>query len=590
MRKRIVAIYARVSTEHEAQLSALENQVQYYDNLLKQHPEWVLYQYYIDEGITGTSFKKRKRFLQMMEDAENGCFDLIITREVSRFARNTVDTLQQTRLLKKLGVEVYFTEDNIWTMNDEDGELRLTIMATLAQNESKKTSVRVKAGQMVSFQNGVAYGNGNILGYDKVGKEFVINPEQAKSVRMIFDMYLDGMGIRKIQFAMEAAGRITATGQTHWSCSNIGRILNNSFYCGIIVYRKQYVPDYLEQKKINNHDYVEKIVVEGTHERIISVEEFERVQQILSTKASSKNNKGARGKHVSNDVWCKKLKCSCGASFNRRVWRKIDDVPQYAYQCYKQINTGTVATRLKKGLSIEGICDVPMIPGWKLGAMADVIFQKFWSDREGVIKIANEMLEKHYADDCEVDFSDEIKDIQEKIAVLNKKFDNLVDMRMAGEITKEKFNEKKTYLDSELERLSTKLSSYQVEDVSDDEYRNKLEVLKYGLEQDVNFSTHSIPDEVIDVFVNQIIAYKDFFVWKLNLIDGDVKTEVHGKKNNATISLVEYPNVVPCGTGSAEQWRKIDYKYIYFMTLVVTSKDVQESMAPSCGIYQSEPI
>ena len=163
-RKRIVAIYARVSTEHEAQISALGNQVQYYDNLLAQHPEWELYDRYIDEGITGTSVKKRKNFMRMMKDASDGKFDLVITREVSRFARNTVDTLQQTRLLKKEGVEVYFTEDNIWTMNDEDGELRLTIMATLAQNESKKTSLRVKAGQMISFQNAVPYGNGNILG------------------------------------------------------------------------------------------------------------------------------------------------------------------------------------------------------------------------------------------------------------------------------------------------------------------------------------------------------------------------------------------------------------------------------------------
>ena len=171
MKERVVAIYARVSTEHEAQISALENQVQYYDDLFRYHPEWTLYKKYIDEGITGTSVHKRQSFLEMMEDAKNGAFDLIVTREVSRFARNTVDTLQQTRTLKKYGVEVYFTEDNIWTMNDDDGELRLTIMATLAQNESKKTSVRVKAGQKISFQNGVIYGNGNILGYDKVGKE-----------------------------------------------------------------------------------------------------------------------------------------------------------------------------------------------------------------------------------------------------------------------------------------------------------------------------------------------------------------------------------------------------------------------------------
>ena len=124
--------------------------------------------------------------MRMIKDAENGCFDLIITREVSRFARNTVDTLQETRNLKKIGVEVYFTEDNIWTFNDEDGELKLTIMATLAQNESKKTSQRVKAGQMISFQNGVFYGTGNILGYDKVGKDLIVNEEQAEIVRFIY--------------------------------------------------------------------------------------------------------------------------------------------------------------------------------------------------------------------------------------------------------------------------------------------------------------------------------------------------------------------------------------------------------------------
>ena len=159
---RRVAIYARVSTEHEAQISALSNQIQYYDDILKQHPDWELYDKYIDEGITGTSIHKRPNFLRMLEDAEKHRFDLIVTREVSRFARNTVDTLQQTRELKKMGVEVYFTEDNIWTFKDDDGELKLTIMATLAQNESKKISQRVKAGQKITFHNGVFYGTGNI--------------------------------------------------------------------------------------------------------------------------------------------------------------------------------------------------------------------------------------------------------------------------------------------------------------------------------------------------------------------------------------------------------------------------------------------
>ena len=135
---RKAAIYARVSTEHEAQIFALENQVQYYDELLQRHPDWELVDRYIDEGITGTSIHKRESFMRMLQDAKEKKFDLIITREVSRFARNTVDTLQQTRILKSYGVEVWFTEDNIRKMNNEGGELRLSILATLAQNESKK--------------------------------------------------------------------------------------------------------------------------------------------------------------------------------------------------------------------------------------------------------------------------------------------------------------------------------------------------------------------------------------------------------------------------------------------------------------------
>ena len=160
-----VAIYARVSTEHEAQINALQNQIQYYENILKEHPNWILYDRYIDKGITGTSINKRESFLQMMQDAKDNKFDLIITREVSRFARNTADTLQQVRILMNYNVGVYFTEDHICTLGtDDDWELKLSIMATLAQNESKKISTRVKAGQKISFENGVIYGNGNILG------------------------------------------------------------------------------------------------------------------------------------------------------------------------------------------------------------------------------------------------------------------------------------------------------------------------------------------------------------------------------------------------------------------------------------------
>lgn len=261
--KRDVAIYARVSTEHEAQLSALGNQLDWYKPILAARPDWTLTAQYIDEGITGTSAEKRPQFMKMVEDARQKKFNMIITREVSRFARNTVDTLQYTRLLKEYGVEVFFLNDNIKTF-DGDGELRLTIMATLAQDESRKTSIRVKAGQETSMQNGVFYGNGNILGYDRVGKEMVINPEQAKTVRMIYDMYLSGMGVTTIQYELEKAGRLTALGKERWFASYISKMLRNSFYCGIITYHKEYTPDFLKQKKIKNYgdlEYEDEIVI-----------------------------------------------------------------------------------------------------------------------------------------------------------------------------------------------------------------------------------------------------------------------------------------------------------------------------------------
>ena len=541
VKKRVVAIYARVSTEHEAQISALGNQIQYYDDLFEKHPEWELYDRYIDEGITGTSVKKRKNFMRMMQDASKNKFDLIVTREVSRFARNTVDTLQQTRILRREGVEVYFTEDNIWTMNDEDGELRLTIMATLAQNESKKTSVRVKAGQMISFKNGVLYGNGNILGYDRIGKEYVVNELQARTVRRIFDLYLDGNGVRKIQFVLEKEGHLTATGLTKWQPGNISRILRNPFYCGTIVYRKQFVPDFLEQKKINNFGEVDKVIVEGRHTPIVTKEQFEKVQQILSSKSESVHNKGCRGKKISKDVWCRKMKCECGSSYNRVTWHKSSEGPQYAYQCYSQIRTGSFKTRERKGLSTEGICVTKMVPRWKLEVMADIIFQKFWNDREGVLAIANEMLDNCYENEHDNEVLDRKRDLEDKMELWNRKYNNLLDMRMAGEIEKDRYDEKREQILKEQQHLKKQLEIIGGETgLSDDIYMDKVEILKYGLEQNFNFSTRHIPEEVIDAFIKEIIVCQDGFIWKLNLTpDDELKMQVDGRTNNYTVTQTE---------------------------------------------------
>ena len=390
--KKKVAVYARVSTEHESQINALSNQIQYYDEIIGKHKDWKLYDRYVDEGITGTSIKKRKNFMRMIEDAKKGKFDLIITREVSRFARNTVDTLQQTRELKKYGVEVYFTEDNIWTFNDDDGELRLSLMATLAQNESRKTSQRVKAGMSIAMQNGVYFGTGNILGYDKVGKEVVINKEQAEIVRFIFDEYLSGKGCTSIKYECEEKGYKTSTGLSKWSASYITRVLRNPFYCGTIIYRKQYGPSYLEQKHKRNYGEVENIIVEGKHEKIVSKEDFDKVQKMLDEKSIKIYKNKMKRIGVPKSIWTKKLLCQCGSSFHRRIYHKNAYETTYGYVCYRRKQYGGYEIRKKRGLDISDTCNIKMIAEWKLEKTYSILIKYIIENKTDIVKSINGMI------------------------------------------------------------------------------------------------------------------------------------------------------------------------------------------------------
>lgn len=541
-KQRKVAVYARVSTEHEAQLSALENQKDWYKPIIAQHPEWDIVRMYTDEGITGTSAQKRPQFMKMIEDAGDGEFDLILTREVARFARNTVDTLQYTRSLKAKGVEVFFINDNIKTF-DGDGELRLTIMATLAQDESRKTSIRVKCGQQTSMDNGVFYGNGNILGYDRVGKDMVINPEQAKTVRMIYDWYLDGVGIRAIKFRLEQAGRLTAMGKSNWHESNISKILQNSFYCGIITYHKEYTPDFLEQKKIRNFGEIELTKTRGTHEPIITEEEFERVQEMMAKRRKELPNTGAGkrrqiGEKQPGDVWTELLICECGHKFNRKVWHRVEDDVQYGYQCYSSIRTGTVTTRLRKGLPIDDVCKTPMIAGWKLQMMVKNIFREYLHNTAEVLALAEAMLERHIDDEePQTDNNRLIEQKQAEAEKLNKRLHSLIEMRADGEITRDIFKAKKQEIEDRLLAIQNELSQLQPQEeaIDDATHDEKIKILKFYLEQSVNpDAMDNIPEDVIRAFIVKVVVHENSFDWYLRFspdkppkslcIDGKRKT------------------------------------------------------------------
>ena len=543
---RKVAIYARVSTEHEAQISALENQVQYYDDILSRHADWTLVDRYIDEGITGTSIHKRESFMRMLNDAKEKKFDITVTREVSRLARNTVDTLQQTRTLKTYGVEVWFTEDNIWTMNDEDGELRLSIMATLAQNESKKISQRVKAGQMISFKNGVLYGNGNILGYDRVGDKLIVNKEQADTVKRIFELYLAGNGVRKIQDIMQQEGRKTATGLTRWQSGNINRVLRNPFYCGRIVYRKQYVPDYLVQKKINNDGAVDKVYVEGSHEKLISPEDFDRAQELREKHKSTKTDKNGKaiGQSPCKHIWGNKLVCTCGHAMNRRIAHKANDgTLSYIYQCYGQLRTGTPAGRLKKGLDIEGICDNSSFMEWKLEVQANFVFKKLLGNKDAIYKEAMAMAQ----DIAEVkaperDDKERLEANNRQIEKLNRQLANLVDMCADGDISREVFRSKKKKLEdqiSNLEKLNDECRQRVLELEDNGAKDRRIDSLSEFIKMTAYDARAKIPDTVIDNFVDQIVYDHGAFISYLNPAYGNevYKQEASDWKKNSICNL-----------------------------------------------------
>ena len=541
---RKVVFYARVSTDHEAQISALENQIDWYKPIMAAHPEWELVGQYIDEGVTGTSAEKREAFMQMIADAKQHQFDLIITREVSRFARNTVDTLQYTRELRRIGVEVFFLNDNIKTF-DGDGELRLTIMATLAQDESRKTSIRVKSGQKTSMEKGVIYGNGNILGYKRVGKEMIIDPEQAKTVRLIFDLYLAGDGLTKIKYILESKEIKTAMGKTSWSATVISNILKNTFYYGLITYRKAYVQDYLTQKRVKNNGEIEFIQVLGTHTPIVTKEEFDKVQEIMKKRTKVINDhtelRRVCGLNDSKYVWGKLLLCSCGCKFNRQRFSSFGRRQVYSYICNKRRKDGSFTKREKLGLPIDNVCTSPSISEARLEITASYIFNKVLKKKNDIINLATEIVSKHiYDQPIKTTNEEEIQSLNQELARVKKKYDILIELRTDGEIDKETFKkkakdleEKKINIQNRIDQINTSNNKKRTTN-----YNERTKLLKSKLSEYVAINADgNIPDSVVEAFFKRIIIYPDHQEWYLRVDSSSCESNDVLEIKNASILI-----------------------------------------------------
>ena len=396
-----VVFYARVSTEHEAQINAFDNQIEWYKTELLNHPEWELVNIYSDKGVTGTSVKKREGFMQMYADAHLGQFDKIVTRELSRFARNVEEAYEYQRKFEQLGVSILFLNDGIDTAKPENMTVSFAVMAALAQEESRKVSTRAKDGQKISRAKGVYYGNGNILGYDRYESKapgeryktvwYEINEEQTDTVRMIYDMYLSGMGLSLIKDELERRGRRTAQGKTNWHESNISKVLKNTFYYGVITYRKEYVDNYLQQKRRKNYDKEKFEYAEGRHTPIVTKEEFDRVQNIMAAR-SVPFQQSRKGKKPAIDEWAKLLKCSCGCNVTRAHYSGAGNSKKVAYLCRDVSRNGTPENRRKKGLPYEGYCNSQFVPRWKLEFMANHLFKDFLPETGAVVDLASQML------------------------------------------------------------------------------------------------------------------------------------------------------------------------------------------------------
>lgn len=333
-----VAGYCRVSTDSADQANSFASQQRYFREQIRNHPEWELYEIYADEGITGTSTRKRKEFNRMIRDAQDGKFRLILTKEVSRFSRNILDTISYTRQLREMGVGVLFFTDRINTL-DPEAEMLLSFLASLAQEESRRTSVRVVWGQTRQMERGVVFGP-SLLGYDVKDGILHINAEGAETVRLIFRKYaLEQKSTAEIARFLTERGCTTSRGNRNWQPSSVVKILRNEKYAGDLVQRKSCTPDYLTHVKRRNTGQLPMICLENHHEPIISRELWNLAQQRL--RQNNRHGDCQRG-HSNRYTFSGMIRCGeCGSNFQGRFRYRKDGTKVRRWSCSRSARQGT---------------------------------------------------------------------------------------------------------------------------------------------------------------------------------------------------------------------------------------------------------
>ena len=435
---RKVAAYARVSTNTDEQYTSYEAQVNYYMKFIQERPDWKYVNVYADEGITGTNTRRRVEFNKMISDAVGGQIDLIITKSISRFARNTLDTISYVRKLKDKGVEVYFEKENLWTL-DPKSELILTIMASIAQEESRSISQNVTWGKRVSFQSGkVSFAYKSFLGYRKENDKLVIDEDEAMIVKMIYRMFLvEGKSASGIASHLTSLHIKTPTGKsTKWTQNTIDSILRNEKYKGDALLQKKYTINYLSHILVKNTGQIPQYYVENNHPAIIDQDMWEQVRIELTRR----NELGA--KYSSSDIFASKLICEdCGGFYGKKKWHSNSKYSRFVYQCNRKFDKG------------KETCHTPNL-------MEDDIKLKFieaynltMKDKKRIIQDSIELIVL-LTDTALLD--KEVENLNDEMLVISELLNKLIKENSKSSMTQDDYNKKFAELTNRYERTKEK--------------------------------------------------------------------------------------------------------------------------------------
>ena len=488
-----VTYYARVSSDTDEQLNSLDNQIAYYENFIKKNKAWTFVPGYIDEGLSGISTKKRKHFNEMISDAKDNMFDLIITKEISRFARNTLDSLQYTRELLSWGVGVFFQNDNINTL-DEDAELRLTIMSSIAQDELRKLSSRVKFGHQQAIKSGVVLGNSRIFGYQKDGKRLVIDESQAPMVRDLFRLYATGeYSMKQLEKLFYEQGYRNYNGNkiAHTTMSGI---ISNPKYKGYYVGNKVRIVDMFtkKQKFLPPEEWV--MFKDETGEvvpALVSEELWDKANEVLRRRSEDVKNRQGVCNHA--NLLTGKLFCShCGAAYYRRESKSKDGTVNSKWVCSNKINNGADAC--------------PSFPIYE-DEIKPILFEVFSEtkvDVEALLETYTEMFKSLENDD---ETSKLIAEQRRIIELGEQKKNKLLELVTTRSITNANFKSMTDNCDREIDEARKALAELEEQLFTQEEYQKHMREVRSRLEAAIrDASTGMITNEFVAQYIDKIFV------------------------------------------------------------------------------------